>query len=178
MKTRSALRMFVSSLTCLLALLLLANVAGAQTAGTGGITGTVTDSSGGAVANATVTCTNKGTNQARDAKTGADGVYKFSLLPPGNYLLKFTATGFKTSEVQSVTVNVTETASVNQVLQVGAVTESVTVESTVEALQTESSTLGTTISGNQITALPMANGNYTEILSLSAAEDVGREPPT
>jgi len=167
--------MFVSSLTCLLALLLLANVAGAQTAGTGGITGTVTDSSGGAVANATVTCTNKGTNQARDAKTGADGVYKFSLLPPGNYLLKFTATGFKTSEVQSVTVNVTETASVNQVLQVGAVTESVTVESTVEALQTESSTLGTTISGNQITALPMANGNYTEILSLSAGTVAGAD---
>ena len=147
----------------------------AQTAGTGAITGTVTDASGGAVGNGTVTCTNKGTNQSRDAKTGADGVYKFTLLPPGDYRMRFTATGFKSTEVESIVVNVTETESLNQVLQVGAVTESVTVESTVETLQTESSTLGTTISGNQITALPMANGNYTEILSLSAGTVAGAD---
>jgi len=143
-------------------------LAHAQTAATGAITGTVTDSSGGAVANVAVTATNKGTNQERTDKTGADGVYKFSLLPPGDYRVKFAASGFKSATVESVTVNVTETASVNQVLQVGSVTESVTVEGTVETLQTESSTLGTTVSGSQITALPMANGNYTEILSLSS----------
>jgi hypothetical protein len=163
---------------CASLLLLCVSLSQAQTAGTGAITGTVTDSSGGAVANATVTATNKGTNQERQEKTGVDGVYKFSLLSPGDYRLKFTATGFKSSDVESVTVNVTQTASVNQTLQVGAVTESVTVEANVEVLQTESSALGTTVSGSQITALPMANGNYTEILSLSSGTSAGVDNAT
>jgi hypothetical protein len=179
MNTRFAGRKLVFSLLAAFAMLLLCvSLAQAQGAGTGAITGTITDPSGGAVANVTVTATNIGTNQSRDAKTGADGVYKFSLLPPGNYRLKFSAAGFKSSEVPSVTVNVTETASVNQVLQVGAVTESVTVEANVETLQTESSTLGQTVTGSQITALPMANGNYTEILSLSAGTTVGVDNAT
>jgi predicted porin len=80
------------------------------------LSGTVTDSSGDAVANVLVTATNKGTSQARKEKTGADGVYKFSSLPSGDYRVKFTATGFKTAEIESVTVNGTETASLNQVL--------------------------------------------------------------
>ena len=153
---------------CLLTLFLCVSVVHGQTAGTGAITGTVIDASGAAVANASVTATNKGTNQQREEKTGPDGVYTFSLLPPGDYRLKFTAPGFKSAEVESVTVNVTDTAKVNQVLQVGAVTESVEVKANVEMLQTESSTLGHTVTGNQINALPMANGNYTEIISLSA----------
>jgi hypothetical protein len=169
MNERSAAKVLaVAILACFAMLFLCVPVAHAQSAGTGAITGTVTDPSGGAVAGATVTATNIGTNQSRDAKTGGDGVYKFSLLNPGNYRLKFTAQGFKSSEIASVTVNVTETATANTALEVGAVTESVTVEGTVETLQTESSTLGTTVTGGQIAALPMANGNYTEILALSA----------
>jgi len=179
MNTRFAGRKLAFSLLAGLAMLLLCvSLAQAQSAGTGAITGTVTDPSGGAVANATVTATNIGTNQSRDDKTGGDGVYKFSLLQPGNYRLKFSAAGFKTADVPSVTVITTETTNANQVLEVGAVTESVTVEATVETLQTESSTLGTTVSGNQITALPMANGNYTEILSLSAGTNASVDNAT
>lgn len=179
MRVRFAGSKFVFSLlACFAALLLCASIARAQSAGTGAIAGTVTDPSGGAVASATVTLTNLGTNQTRTATTGAAGDYKFELLSPGNYSLKFSATGFKTSEVASVTVNVTETATVNQALEVGAVTQQVTVESTAQVLQTESSTLGTTVTGNQITALPMANGNYTEILSLSAGTNVGVDNAT
>ncbi len=157
-----------SGLVCVLALLLCVPLAWAQSSGNGAITGIVTDASGGAIAGATVTATSRDTNQTRTATTGPAGDYKFSLLPPGNYRLKFTAPGFKTSEVGSVTVNTTETATANQALEVGAVTQTVTVESTVETLQTQSSTLGTTVTGNTITALPMANGNYTEVLSLAA----------
>jgi len=157
----------------LIALLLCAVFTGAQSAGTGAITGTVTDASGATVPKVTVTSTSKATNQARSMVTGSDGVYKFSLLPPGDYSLKFGAANFKSAEVSTVTVVITETSTVNQVLEVGAVTEKVTVEANVEVLQTESSTLGTTVSGNTITALPMANGNYTEILSLSAGTTVG-----
>src|SRR5215469_1479022 len=174
MNTPSAGRFLgICLLACFATLFLCVPLALPQSAGTGAITGTVTDPSGGAVTGATVTATNIGTNQPRDAKTGGDGVYKFTLLNPGNYRLKFSAQGFKSSEIASVTVNVTETATSNMVLEVGAVTESVTVEGTVETLQTESSTLGTTVTGSQINALPMANGNYTEILSLSAGTNVG-----
>ncbi len=90
------------------------------------------------------------------------------MLPPGNYRLKFSAAGFKTGEISSVTVDVTETPVVNEALEVGTITQTVTVESSVQTLQTESSTLGTTVTGSTITALPMANGNYTEVLSLAA----------
>src|ERR1039458_6538757 len=179
MDSRFAGRKFAFSvLVCIAALFLCVSLANAQSAATGAITGTVTDPSGGAIAGATVTATSLDTNQVRTATTGSGGDYKFSLLPPGNYSLKFGAPGFKTSAVASLTVNVTETSTSNQSLEVGAVTQTVTVETTVETLQTESSTLGTTVSGTQINALPMANGNYTEILSLSAGTNSGVDNAT
>ncbi len=149
------------------ALVLSFSQARAQSAGTGAIAGTVTDPSGAAVANAKVTLTSLATGQTRTATTGQNGDYRFSLLQPGNYSLAFSAPGFKTATVASVAVVTTETATVNRALEVGAVTQTVTVETTTQVLQTESATLGGTVSGDQIRALPMANGNYTEILSLA-----------
>jgi hypothetical protein len=171
-------KLAVALFVCFAAILLCASMAQAQSAGTGAISGTVIDPQGRAVPNATVTATNMGTNQARTATTGSDGVYKFSLLTPGTYRLKFSAAGFKVSEVSGVTVDVTETPTVNQALEVGAITQTVTVESTVQTLQTESSTLGTTVTGSQISALPMANGNYTEVLSLAAGATAGVDNAT
>ncbi len=168
----------VLAFVCCTMLFLGAPLAQAQSAGTGAITGTVTDPSGASVPNVTVTATNTATNQSRTMTTGPDGVYKFSLIPPGTYTLKFSAANFKTSEVSAVTVVVTETETVNQVLEIGAISEKVTVEANVETIQTASSTLGTTVSGNTINALPMANGNYTEILSLSAGATVGVDNAT
>src|SRR4029077_15625237 len=141
-----ALRPFFLALGfCFAVIFLCMPITYAQSGGTGAITGTVTDPSNSAVANCSVTTTNVGTNQERTETTGPNGVYKFSLLPPGTYKMKFAAAGFKTAEVGTVTVTTTETATVNQSLEVGAVTQTVTVESTVETLQTESSTLGTTV---------------------------------
>lgn len=85
-----------------------ASVAYTQTAGTGAITGTVTDTSGAAIPNAIIEATNANTGQQRTVTTAADGTYRFALLPPGTYRVRFTAVGFTTAEVQ-VTVNVTET---------------------------------------------------------------------
>src|SRR5579862_2711160 len=169
MNTRFTARTVVMALLASLGLLIFcATMAHAQSAGTGAITGTVTDPQGRAVPNATVTVTSTDTGQARTATTGAAGDYKFSLLPPGNYKVRFSATGFKSAEVSSVTVTVTETQTLDRAMEVGTVNQTVTVESSVETLQTESSTLGTTVNGSTITALPMANGNYTEVLSLAA----------
>ena len=179
MHIRGGHRLVVSVLACLSILCLLGVPSAlAQSAGTGAIVGTVTDPSNRTVPNATVTLTNMGTGQARTATTGSAGDYKFSLLEPGNYHLKFQASGFKTAEVGPVTVNVTETQTANQALEVGAVSEQVTVTTEAELVQTESSTLGTTVSGNTIQALPMANGNYTEVLSLAAGATAGVDNAT
>jgi predicted porin len=79
-----------------------------------GLSGVVTDPSGGVVANVLVTASNQGTSQAREEKTGADGVYKLSLRP-GNYPVRFIATGLKSADIESVTKNVIETAGLDQV---------------------------------------------------------------
>ena len=84
----------------------------AQSAGTGALTGTVKDPSGAVIPSVTVTLTNTDTNAVRTSVTGSDGVYRFTLIPPGTYRVKFGATGFKTAEVPSVVVNVTDRKSV------------------------------------------------------------------
>jgi hypothetical protein len=144
----------------------------AQSAGTGALAGTVTDSSGARIPNATVTVTNTDTNQSRTITTGNDGTYKFALLPPGTYRVRFSAVGFKAAEVPSVTVNVTETPVLDRSLDVGTQAEAVVVEAEAAALQTTNATLGTVVGGQSVTALPLTNRNYTQILSMSAGANV------
>jgi hypothetical protein len=150
----------------------------AQSAGTGALTGTVTDPTGSVVPGATVTATNTETSQTRTTTTGTDGSYKFSLLPPGTYRMKFTATGFRTAEVPSVPVSVTETPVLDQRLEVGAQSDQVTVESQTETLQTASSTLGNTVGTRTLTSLPLSSRNYTQVLALSAGASVGANDAT
>ena len=139
----------------------------AQSAGTGALTGTVTDASGSVLVNATVTLTNLATNQTRAGSTSAEGSYRFSLLEPGSYRARFTASGFKTAEVGPVTVSVTETAVLNRSLEIGAASEQITVEAVTETIQTASSTLGTTVAGATITSIPLASRNFTQVIGMS-----------
>jgi len=168
MNSRFSASAFVSSLlVCFAALFLCVSVSLAQTSTTGALTGTVTDPSGAVISGAAVTATNIGTGQERTSTTDATGAYKFSLLPPGNYKVTFAASGFKTSEVPSVTVNATETAVLNQGLAVGAQAEQITVESTAERLQTQNATVGTLVGAKTVTDLPLSSRNYTQIIDLS-----------
>ena len=168
MNSRFSAKIFVSSLlVCLAALFLCVSVSLAQSGTSGALTGTVTDPSGAVISGATVTATNNGTGQERDATTDASGSYKFSLLPPGSYKVKFAASGFKTSEVAAVAVNATETAVLNQNLAVGAQSEQITVESTTERLQTQNATMGTLVGAKTVTDLPLSSRNYTQIIDLS-----------
>lgn len=152
----------------LLLLLAVASSLFAQTAGTGALTGTVTDATGAVVPNATVTATNSDTGQVRTAKTGGDGAYSLNLLPPGTYKVNFTANGFKTAEINGVKINVTETPILNRTLEIGAQTDQVTVQAEGETIQTASSTLGTVVGERAVSGLPLTTRNYTQILSLSA----------
>lgn len=139
----------------------------AQTPSTGAVTGTVTDPSGGVISGATVTLTDTATGQVRTATTDANGSYRFGLLEPGNYSVTFSASGFNSTTVPSVTVNVTETSVLNRKLEVGAATTKVTVEANVEAVQTTNAANGGIVSGQEITSLPLASRNYTQVISLS-----------
>ena len=140
----------------------------AQTASTGAIKGTVTDSSGAVVPNATVTATDNETGAVRTVTTGGDGSFIVTVLPLGTYRLHVQATGFKPLEVPSIVVNVTETAAFNPVLEVGGQTQEVTVQATAEALQTTNATMGTVVSSNTATAIPLTTRNFTNLLGLSA----------
>jgi Carboxypeptidase regulatory-like domain/TonB-dependent Receptor Plug Domain len=140
----------------------------AQTGSTAALTGRVSDPTGAVLPGVTVTVTATATNQSRNTVTAEDGVYRVPLLDPGSYKVKFTLPGFKTAEVMEVTLAVTETSVLNQTLAVGAASEEVTVEANVEAIQTATSTLGTTVTGNAIGNLPLVSRNFTAVLGMSA----------
>ncbi|MGD0906332.1 MAG: carboxypeptidase-like regulatory domain-containing protein [Candidatus Acidiferrales bacterium] len=141
----------------------------AQTASTGALTGTVTDASGAAVPNVTVTAVSADSGAVRTATTGSDGSYNLALLPLGNYRVKFEAVGFNTEEVPAVEVKVTETTTLNRALQVGSQTQQVIVQGeAVEAVQTANATLGDVVGGASATALPLTTRNYTNLLGLSS----------
>ena len=147
--------------------LVLPSAVRAQTPSTGALTGTVTDPSGGVITGATVTLTNLSTGQVRTATTDSAGLYQFGLLEPGNYKVAFSASGFKTVEVPSITINATNTAVLNHSVEVGTQTQQVTVEATVERIQTQSVANGQTVGTQEITDLPLVSRNYTQIINLS-----------
>ncbi len=144
----------------------------AQSATTGAVTGTVTDASGAVVPNATVTVTSLETGQARTATTGSSGAYTVGFLAPGNYSIKFEAAGFGTVTVPSVTVNVTETPTINQALTVGSQVTSVEVTTQAELLQTTSAANGTVVDSKTVTDIPLTTRNYTNLIGLSAGVNV------
>ncbi|MGA9184798.1 MAG: carboxypeptidase-like regulatory domain-containing protein [Candidatus Acidiferrales bacterium] len=132
-----------------------------QSRNTGEIRGTVTDSSGAAVAGATVTLSNIDTGVTKDFVTNADGIYDTVSTPTGNYNITFTAKGFKKLVRGPVTLQVdviTEDGS----LEVGAVSETVTVSAAgVPLLNTETGHLGTIFEAQTIAKLPQIGFGIT-----------------
>ena len=110
------------------ALLLLSSISAlAQSQTTGRIAGTVKDQNGAVIVGAHVTVVNKATGSEREVATDTTGNYTVQSLTPGNYDVAFTANGFKKGQVDNVIVNITETRNVNAELEVGVVSESVTI---------------------------------------------------
>ena len=138
----------------------------AQSGGTGALTVTVTDPSGGVIVGAKVTINNGGA-VTRSQITAGNGNYTFTLLTSGVYEVAISAAGFQSVTVPGVAVDVTETKVLNQVLQLGAQTQQVTVNGATENIQTETSALGGVVNEQSLVSIPLATRNYTQILNLS-----------
>src|SRR6266849_3596321 len=103
----------------------------------GNITGAVTDSSGAAVPGAVVTITNAATNQSVTVTTTSAGDYNGPNLPPGDYRLEFSATGFRKTVRDNVVLTAASTVRVDGQLEVGQVTDTIEVRADVAQIQTE-----------------------------------------
>ncbi len=125
----------------------------------GTITGTVSDAQGGRVANATIAALQLGTNQKFNAVSSSDGVYAISSLPIGEYEVTVSAPGFSTAKRSNVVVEVGQRLRLDVSLQVGEVTNTVTISDAVSRVQTEASSLGTTVERERIENLPL-NGRH------------------
>jgi Carboxypeptidase regulatory-like domain/TonB-dependent Receptor Plug Domain len=153
-------------------LILLPLVLYAQAPGTGAIRGIVLDPSGRTVSMASVVIENKATHAQRTVYTSASGEYGIALLDPGSYSATAGARGFADARAASVTVVVSESSTVDFHLAIAA---AATVEVTArqELADTESATLGRAVDEKAIESLPLANRNFTQILSLSPGVLVG-----
>ena len=130
--------------------------------------GVVTDPSGAVVPGATVTLTDTSTNHTDTATTTAAGVYTFNALPPNNFTLTVTATGFKKKTLNNVQILPEQANSVNVQLALGASAQTVTVNgSQASLLNTETATLSGTVTDNEIQHLPSFNRDVFQLAQLA-----------
>lgn len=132
----------------------------------GGITGTVTDKTGGVLPETIVTIIGDQTQLTRTQKTNANGSYDFVNLPIGTYTLTFTHEGFETQKVPSITVQADRTATINAVLPVGQVGTVVQVQAD-PLMNAVDTTNGYILEKNQIDAVPLPTGSFTGLAILS-----------
>ena len=133
----------------------------------GVVTGTVTDQTGAAVADAQVTLTNSGTAEKRVQSTGPDGLYNFVNLIPGKYRIDVEKTGFKHTSNTDVVVEVAQTARIDIALQLGAQTETVEVSAATPLLQPETSSLGQVVEQRKANELPLNGRNVFNLVTLA-----------
>jgi hypothetical protein len=155
----------IRTLAPIAALILTACAAWAQD--TASITGTVTDPSGAAIPNAQVALKNTEHGINRSGASNSSGDFLFASLPIGSYDLIVTAEGFKKYEAKGVLLQVAEKARANVPLQVGAINTEVVVQgSEVAQVETQSSDLGGTVTGKEITQLELNGRNFTQLITL------------
>jgi hypothetical protein len=155
------IRSIVTVSMAMLGLVLAANTCFAQASAS--VTGLVADPNGAVVPAATVVLVNKNTKESRTAAAGADGRYSFPLLLPGTYELAVEAPGFKKAVVSNISLSASQAAEENVHLELGAVAETVEVQGTSVALDTQSADQSTSLDQRQIQELPV---NYRNPMAL------------
>jgi len=155
----------IRTLTALTLFVVCAFTANGQT-GTSNITGTVRDTAGAVVPGATVTAKNEATGVTSTQTTNESGLYSFSSLPVGNYTIAIEKQGFKTVQNTKNALEVGTPLTVDAALEIGAVSETVTVTGGTEQLQTANATMGNVVEQKAIEALPLNGRNPLTLLLL------------
>jgi len=151
----------------LLSLSLVLAVAAVAQVQTGRIVGSVADSEKAALPNATVTVTEAATNQTVTVTTNERGDFVVTPLNPGFYRVSVSRAGFQKTVINSVEVQVGQSARVDVVMKVGEVTSTVEVTSSAPLLDTESGTLGHVVTNTQIVNLPLNGRSFYELARLT-----------
>ena len=136
----------------------------------GGITGEVTDASGGVIPNVTVTVTDEQTSLTRTTKTNGSGSYSFVNLPIGVYTLTYSADGYQAQKTPHITVQADRTATLNASLKVGQASTTVEVEAA-PLMNAVDTTNGYVMETQQIDAVPLPTGSFTGLAILSPGVD-------
>ncbi|MDX2029624.1 MAG: TonB-dependent receptor [Blastocatellia bacterium] len=169
-QVRETLGSFARAAGLMFALLLIAgtmaDIASAQVL-YGSVVGNVADQNGAVIAGATVTLTNKGTGQVREASTNAEGEYSINNVLPGTYDVKVTKQGFTTYTKTDQIISANNVTRVDLALKIGNVSDVVSVAADATVLQTESASVKAEISSKEIQSLPISNyRNYQSLLNL------------
>lgn len=159
----------------LMCILLLAGFASAQTS-TSSIYGEVTDAQNAAVVGAKVTLTQVATNAVRTTESDATGRYQFMGVPPGKYTLKVEQNGFRTTLNENVELTVNTTTKLSVTLEVGSISESVTVTESAAGLNTTDASVGNVITIKQVGVLPLEGRNPAALLTLQAGVTFSGDP--
>jgi hypothetical protein len=153
--------------------------------GTATLSGVVNDASGFVVADVEVTATRIETGAVATTKTNAAGVYFFTGLMPGHYHLHVFKQGFKEIAVKEFLLHVQDKSEQNFTLEIGSVSESVTVQGQASLVNSTDAALGIAFTETQVTQLPLEAGNVPDLLSLQAGvaytgnrPDIDREKDT
>jgi hypothetical protein len=154
------------SVVAALAALLVTSSALAQVP-TGTILGTVKDGQGAVVPGATVAATNLGTQFSRNTVTDAAGEYALRLLPVGNYKVEVSIPGFKTFTQTGIQLEVGRNARLDATIELGAVSETVSVVGDSPLVDTVSSSLSRTVGQNEVMNLPLVNRDLYQLLSIT-----------
>ena len=135
--------------------------------GGGALTGTVSDQTGQAVPGAVVTATSLATNQSRSSVTSEDGGYVFQGLAPGAYRLHVELTGFRPLTREGVGLATGETVRVDLQMQLGGLSESVTVSGDASLLRSQTSGLGQVVDNKKVVALPLNGRSFISLAGLA-----------
>jgi len=146
--------------------LALAPVAAAQVT-TATIVGTVTDTSGGALPGATVTARHADTGFNRTVPSNEVGAYRLEFLPTGAYVVEVSLSGFRPVTRSGIVLRVNDTARVDASLEIGGMTESVTVEAATTDVNTATPEISRTIEAAAIQSLPLVDRNIYSLLDLT-----------
>lgn len=168
-----------SLIAATLLLVLLSGAIFAQSGSAGSIAGTVSDPTTAVVRGAMITVKNNATSQEFSATTTDNGTFNVPALISGTYTITIAAPGFKTTVLPTVKVDVGTASSVNVTLEVGTPTETVQiVDIAGELLQTQSATVGTTITGRQIIDQPQASRDALDLVTLLPGVQTTGRPRT